>query len=82
MQSITRRSVRRSSLAGREKQGRATLKKFLAGLEERKMPSRLTGRPQGSRIVDNVKRLHRTMPATFRHPTKKATKGRLAFVEF
>lgn len=84
MLTATRRGVRRSSAAGREKSARPTLKAVLAGLAQQKIPSKLNGTrtysPHGKRIMVMVTHLHTHKVLTFMHPTKRPTEGRLCSV--
>lgn len=78
MGTITRRSIRR---LGAAKKGVPTLRSVLQELAKAKRPSKLEGTrthsPWGERILVMITNFRRSQVLTFRHPTKRATRGRL-----
>lgn len=80
MSHATRRGVRRSTLAGRDKRRRLTLDKAIKELRETKSRFGLTGRPVGRRVLTQIIDRPAARIITFRHPTKRSTAGRLCFI--
>lgn len=82
MSTITTRSIRRQTEAGR-KNGR-TFERFLQLVQHSKRSLRLDSRPSsmhGSKVMVRKTYLpHGATSWAAHHPTKKATKGRYAFV--
>lgn len=83
MSTITRRSVRRNHLAGRQREGR-TFERFLRLVRESGRQMSLDSRPsslQGHKVIVRKSFLpHGATSWAAHHPTKKATKGRYLFV--
>lgn len=76
----TRRGVRRSTASGRQGFGKTSLMSFLQALGEAKRPASLDGYPRGARVAIARMDGPGAVMYTFRHPTKKATSGRYAFL--
>lgn len=75
----TRRGVCRSQTAGRLKAGRETLAGVAKMLEG--IPARHFGRYQGARIMYGLRYIRDDAHMVFIHPTKRATPGRVGFVQ-
>lgn len=77
----TRRGVRRSTPSGNLQRKVATLQQALDKAEAEGRPCRLDGRPRGARILCAMMSMPASVMLTFRHPTKRATEGRYAFLQ-
>jgi hypothetical protein len=73
---LTRRSIRRGPNA--KFQGAPTFLSFASFLAEKEINHGIAGRPRGSRVFVGQMGNGEFLSATFAHPTKKTTKGRLA----
>lgn len=74
----TRRGVRRSTQAGRQKAKAIELDAVLRRFEKEKIPGKLEGRVIGRRIrIFSVGPLRGEYSSAFAHPTKRMTAGRL-----
>jgi fructose-1,6-bisphosphatase/inositol monophosphatase family enzyme len=76
MSTITRRSIRRAPNSKFE--GLPTLAGFVAFLAKGNISYGSTGRPFGSRVFVAQMGNGAFLSATFAHPTKRPTRGRLA----
>lgn len=77
MDTASDRTIRRRDP---RRQGAITLKEAVEHLEKIKRPFTLRGRPHGGYIISTNQLLGRTKVMSFRHPTKRATAGRVAFL--
>lgn len=77
----TRRGVRRSTVAGQGKRKRPTLQSIVNGLDAIKAKHGIEGRPFGARVLTSNVSVAGISTLGFRHPTKKATAGRYAFLK-
>lgn len=78
MTCASKRGVRRSTLAGKDKRKLPTLDGIVSELAKAKRPCRLEGRQIGRRVLTQVIEGGGVRSLAFRHPTKKATAGRYA----
>lgn len=76
----TRRGIRRSTLAGRAGRKVLTLDDAVRELMKHKAKFRLRGRQIGRRVHATTVQSPGFKVMGFRHPTKKATAGRYAFL--
>ena len=60
--------------------GAVTLKEAVETLEKVKRPFKLSGRPHGGYVISTNELHGRTKVMSFRHPTKRVTPGRVAFL--
>lgn len=80
MPTLTRRSIRRGANA--RFQGVPTLSGMMNFMREKGVEHGLNGRPLGSRVFIGQMGNGEFLSATFAHPTKKTTAGRLATISW
>lgn len=81
MTCATKRGVRRSTIAGKDKRHVLTLDAAVRELTDAKRGFRLQGRHIGRRVLAMISGgAGGVRTLGFRHPTKKATRGRCAFL--
>lgn len=80
MTHATRRGIKRSSLAGRARKSLPTLASIAQRLDADKRSYGLYGRFRGARVLTFMSGNMAAATMTFRHPTKRATAGRYAFL--
>lgn len=76
----TKRGVRRSTMAGKQKPAAPSLQTIAQRLEKDDAKFGVDGRPHGSRVLVAVFSHRGAATLDFHHPTKKATRGRYAFL--